>query len=464
MTAPTLNDPRAPGRRAHAAALVLWLLLAGLVGCGDDASPHETVPTGRRDPKPDAGPEPDAGEPIEHDAGFADRTPGHACEVDPDALFDLSVSKQVPDVAPLGVQSVAGYFGMAYVDQSETCVDALYVAELRGGKKGGGPMVSSAVDQCSQIDRVALASLDRAWLVATVDNREPPSDIWVQVYAADSSDAPKAQRVTDTPALERSVTLSVVSEDAAMLAWVERDVDSGVETLKVRPLDGQGKPTAEAVSLPVPDGSSITLPSMAPIGSFVGLAYHRGHPDGQSEVVLERLDPASGERTRDPWVVTDQAGPQPSVGLTRAPKGGAILYSTVAGGSGRQLWFQRLDERVERAPVMSGAVVGGQAEPQRLVNSPFRAIDASIEKLSVGYAVAYRGLPGGTLEEPAIKLLFLEENGRIVGDSVVAPTSETGGRTSVAFSIEGRMVMGWSDHTDEGTRLRMMRVPCVGDG
>ena len=77
--------------------------------------------------------------------------------------------------------------------------------------------------------------------------------------------------------------------------------------------------------------------------------------------------------------------------------------------------------------------------------------------------MVYRALPGGDVESPRIKLQFLDPAGRTFGDSEVADTTPTGGRTSVVFSIEGRMVVGWSDRSDsEQTHVQFARIPCVG--
>ncbi|MDD9940475.1 MAG: hypothetical protein OXU20_05370 [Myxococcales bacterium] len=434
--------------------------------CGGDEEKDQGTPRSTGDMAPDASVdahmpdrtrEPfDAGPPPE---GF-ERQP---CAVHDDKRFELAVNEEPPDVAPLAVWPATSRFGFAFVDRSETCVDALYVAELRGGYGNDGPEIATAVDTCSQIERVALASSKAGWLLASVDNREPPSDIWVQRFDPEAEEPGEGHRASEESAQEGSLALAFFEDDAALLAWVARDARSGKQRLLARVLDATGEPQGDPVVLDAGERWFFTLPTLSRVGPYMGLAYHRFDVEGASQAVLELLDPATGERARPTRVLAEDAGPEPTVALATDDEGGAVLYSRTGGVNGRQLWFQHLDDKGEPAETTTGSAVRGASEPQRIVNAPFRAIDGSIARLPTGYAVVYRALPGGDVESPRIKLQFLDPAGRTFGDSEVADTTPTGGRTSVVFSIEGRMVVGWSDRSDsEQTHVQFARIPCVG--
>ena len=115
------------------------------------------------------------------------------------------------------------------------------------------------------------------------------------------------------------------------------------------------------------------------------------------------------------------------------------------------------------APVRQGLSVGGPSEPKRVVAPPSNAIDASLAKLPNGYVVAYRAMPGLLLEEPRIRLHFIDSEGNVIGMSDVALASEAGGRTAIEAANDGRVALGWADMNEDGTSsLIVAKLPCVG--
>jgi len=199
-------------------------------------------------------------------------------------------------------------------------------------------------------------------------------------------------------------------------------------------------------------------------GEYAGLGYRRYDASGNSQIVLDVLSAETGERDRDSWVLTSEAGAFGSIELGTDDEGGGVIYS-LGQAESRQLWFQQLDRNGQAAPIVTAMDVGGPSPPKRVVGPPYKAIDASIAKLGVGYAVAYRALPGGMVTSPRIRVHFLDRVGQIIGVSDVALASEFGGRTAIEAAVDGRIVLGWTDTTEDGmSTLTVVKLPCVGGG
>jgi hypothetical protein len=385
---------------------------------------------------------------------------GQQCAVDTNKLFDLVESDLLPAPTQLAVDPVDSHFGLSFAGLSEECVDALYFAELQGPSGVGKPEISTVVDECTAISGSAIAHSGESWLLASVDNRMDTVDLWVQPY--DGEKVGEAQRLSENPAREREVALARVSQDSMLAVWTDEDLDSGINRLLARPLAASGEPSRDVVVLEESDSSTFAGLSVARIGAgFAALAYRRSDGDAAS-IVLDILSASSGERDRDSWVLTESAGAYGGVDLATDERGGAVLYSLVQGES-RQLWLQLLGNDGRAARVMSGNQVGGPSQPQRIVGPPSNAIDGSIARLAIGYAVAARALPGGAIDSPRIRVTFLESSGRVTGGSDVALASEFGGRTAIEAAIDGRVVLGWSDVLEDGTTaLTAVKLPCVG--
>jgi hypothetical protein len=456
--------------------IALGLVLASLAGC----SSHKSKPAPTTTTKRDAGAA-DSGEPALDGnlpgtarpdvdaAGIIPGSPppelaGQACAVDTNKLFEVATSMRQPEPTQLAVDLIDSYFGLAYIDKSKDCLDAIFLAELHGASGLGTPDVSTAVDECTTVDHVAVAHNGDAWLLASVDARMDERDLWVQPYKPGSTDTPDANRLTMTLGQKREVALTAIGTSAALAAWVEQDASAGSTALNVRLLSAQGEPTADTLVVDQSDTASFAGLALTPIGtSFVGLGYRRFDSMGSSEIVLQVLDATTGKPDRDAWVLTTQAGAFGSVAITADADGGAVIYSIVQGSS-EQLWFQSLDKDGHAAPVISGGKTGGPSDASRIVGPPYNAVDASLTKLPNGFAVAYRALPGGAIQTPRIRVHFLDLFGRVIGDSDVALAAQYGGRTAIAAGYDGRIVFAWSDQDDKTgkTTTTAAKLPCVG--
>ena len=454
----------------------LGLLAAALCACGGGGGHHSVDVPG--------GPDRDAGQhgggstldgsfplPVDYDAGTPipgnppPELEGQGCAVDTNKIYDLVTLDRQPEPTRLAVDLSGSRFALAYIDKSAQCIDAIYLAELEGASGVGMPSIAPALDPCTSIDHTSIEYNGSDWLLASVDARKDSRDLWVQAFDTDGKPASGANRVTNNLALEREVALLSLGSDAVLAAWVEQDLDGGKTQLKLRPLSAQGKPAGDEVVLDQPTDSTwiVSGLSLAKLGDmFVGLAYRRtDQTTGRSEIVLDVLD-HQGMRDRDSWVLSTDAGALGSVDVSADDVGAGAIYSLIQGDSD-QLWFQQLGLDGRAAKATSAGRVGGPVDPVRVVGPPYKAIDASLAKLPVGYAIAYRALPGGDVGSPRIRVHFLDRFGRILGKSDVALAEANGGRTAIKSAYDGRITVGWSDTDDQGeTTLTAIKLPCVG--
>lgn len=387
---------------------------------------------------------------------------GQPCAVDTNKLYTLATTMRQPEPTALAVDLINSQFGLAYLDKSPKCLDAIFVAELHGASGLGMPEVSMAMDNCTTIDHAAITHNGDAWLLASVDARKDQRDLWVQAYAKGAG-ASDPHRITTSLGQKREVALAALGTDAAVTAWVEADMASGKTALYVRLLSPQGEPMSDAVTIEESDSLTFAGLALAPIGdSLIGFGYRRFDMAKRSEIVLQMLDAATGKPDRDAWVLTTDGGTFGSVDISADQDGGGVIYSIVQGTS-EQLWFQRLDKTGHAAAVTSGGRTGGPMDPARVVGPPYNALDASLAKLPNGFAVAYRALPGGAIKTPRIRVHFIDRFGRVIGDSDVALAQSYGGRTAIDAAYDGRIVIAWSDQDEKGkTTTTAVKMPCVG--
>jgi hypothetical protein len=386
---------------------------------------------------------------------------GQSCAVDTNKLYELVTTARQPEPAALGIDQVGSRFAVSYVDKSTRCVDAVFVTELQGPSGLGTPESKVATDACTAVDHVAVAHAGDTWLLASVDARQDERDLWMQPYDGVSKYPP--QRITKTATTKSEVAVTSFGTDAALVSWVEHDAAAGTTTLYARALTALGEPRGDSVAIEQSPTLGYDRLSLSQIGkTYVGLGYRRFDMAGRSELVLQVLDGTTGKLDRDEWLLTKEAGALGSIAISADENGGGLIYSLIQGTS-EQLWFQQLGADGRAAPVMSGGRTGGPSDPTRVVGPPYNAVDASLAKLPVGFAVAYRALPGGNVSSARIRVHFLDRFGRVIGNSDVALAQQSGGRTAIGAGYDGRVVLAWSDQTEDGkTTLTAIKLPCVG--
>jgi hypothetical protein len=386
---------------------------------------------------------------------------GQSCAVDTNKLYAVATTMREPEPTQLAVDLVGSRFGLAYLDKSPKCIDAVYLAQLQGASGLGMPEISTAIDDCTTVDHVAITHNGDAWLFASVDARMDQRDLWVQAYLPGSTHT--AHRLTNSLVLKREIALSALGSDSAIAAWVEDDTAGGSHALNVRLLTSEGDPTAEPVVIEQSTSKTYAGLALAPIGTdFIALGYRRGDNAGHSEMVLQMLAVGTAKPDRDAWVLTTEGGPFGNIDISSDDEGAGVIYSLVQGTS-KQLWFQRLDLTGHAAPVMSGARTGGPMAASRVVGPPLNAVDASLAKLPNGFIVAYRAMPGGSVSSPRIRVHFLDRFGRVIAESDVALAQSFGGRAAIEAAYDGRVVVAWSDQAEDGkTTTTAVKLPCVG--
>jgi hypothetical protein len=445
----------------------LWV-----AACGGEEAPPSTVPTNR----PDAG---DAGyqngsEPYDgsvplprRDAGASTIPPGDPekgltgqCAVDSNKIYTVVEREQPFSSTPLAADPNNSRFIMPFVATGD-CLDSVHMATLMGAANGGEPVDDTKIDTCAIVRESAATALSDRWLLATTDNREAPYDVWLTPYNPKTGDIAEPQRVTETLPVETTLALTTLSDGkTALLAYGDQQRDVG-QALYVRLIDDLGKPVGDALKLDEAPDLYFRNLSIKPLGTGAGLVYVRSSLDNMtSDIVFVALDEQGG-RIRDPWVLARNAGPSPSVDITVDGDGGGIVYARAEASIGRQIWFQKIDATGQAALLETGTT---RAPAQRIVNSPARGIDVSIAQLRASFVLVYRLLPQTEGGKAIVRAYFLDRNGSIVGSSDVSYTSVGSGRTSVQSTGDGRVVVAWSEFTDEGlSALKVARLPCVGN-
>jgi hypothetical protein len=449
------------GRRTRALALGLSLVAA----CSGSKHGTPIAPGGKHDAgnadnvdasvdQPvDSGPLPDTGTP---DPGLMGR-----CAIDSNKIYTVSQRDEPFLETPLAVDPINSLFALPFIAKDGSCLDAVHMASLEGAASSGAPTTDIAIDACSLVQAAVTTAIGDQWLVALVDNREPPYDVWIEPYDAAHKKTGAAQRVTQGSSVEKELALVTLRNgDQAMLAWSDEDSNAG-QALYTRPLDKSGAQRGDAVRIE----QSATLYyrglALAALGADgAGLAYLRYSLDFKtSDIVFVALD-NSGKPVRAPWVLASSAGPSPSVNLAVDEDSGGIVYSRAEAMTGRQLWFQQIDDTGQAAAARTGTA---RVSALRFVNAPFKGVDVSVAKLRTSFVVAYRALPAVNQDRAQIRLYFLDRFGAVIGDSDVSYTSLSGGRTAIQSSYDGRVVIGWSEVEEDGkSATKVVRLPCIG--
>lgn len=461
-------------RRAWNSALGLGLVGVVLTAAACGGAKQKTNP-------PAVVPESDAGEmsgsePYDgsvpqprRDSGVPNIPPGEPekglsgnCAVDSNKIYTVAERDRPFTSTPLAVDAVSSRFMIPFVTGGD-CLDNVNMASLIGAATGGEPTSKTAIETCALVRSAAATALSDRWLVADTDNREAPYDIWVTPYDGATGASLESQRATEDSQVEVALALSTLSDGASALMAYASEAENAGQTLYVRPLGNAGKPSGNPVKL---DGSSDDKPlyfsnlAMKPLGQGAGLVYVRYSADyTTSDIVFVALD-LLGNPLRDPWVLTGNAGPSPSVDLTIDRSGGGIVYARAEAMTGRQVWFQLIDAAGQAALLRTGTT---RSPAQRIVTPPARGMDVSITQLRASFVIAYRALPEAGTGRAVIRAYFLDRNGAVVGSSDVSYSSLGGGRTNVQSATDGRVVVAWNELNDDGgSALKVARLPCVG--
>jgi hypothetical protein len=454
--------------RGVSGAHALLLGLALSAACGGNGNRPTTPPDEPEDSGSDANHEVDSGVPLpRQDAGPDARVPGMpdpglmgACSIDSNKIFTVAERDTPFSSAPLAVDPVNSRFALPFIGNGD-CLEAVHMSTLDGAATSGAPVSGVAVDECSLVRDAVTAALNDTWLVALVDNRKPPYDLWVEPYDSAHAKMGAGQRISEGSSVEMALALTALrSGESAMLAWSDED-DSAGQSLYARPLDKRGAPSGDAVLIEQSKTLYYRGLALRALGNDgAGLVYWRYSVDlTTSDIVFVALD-RTGKPLRSAWVLASDAGSSASVDLAIDEVGGAIVFGRAESMTGRQLWFQEIDDTGQAATLRTGS---GRAPALLFLNAPSKGIDVSVAKLGTSYAVAYRALPTTNQTMAQIRLYFLDRYGAVIGNSDVSFTSASGGRTAIQAAYDGRVVVGWSQVNEDGKSVtKVVRLPCVG--
>jgi hypothetical protein len=109
------------------------------------------------------------------------------------------------------------------------------------------------------------------------------------------------------------------------------------------------------------------------------------------------------------------------------------------------------------------AADGSVSEPAfNVVEAPGRARDASIAAFGQGYAVAYRVLPSLGVDNPGLRIAFINQFGAIVYVADLGDTSEQGGRTALSATTDGHLLVAHTYAGPSSATTRALSLYCPG--
>jgi hypothetical protein len=339
-------------------------------------------------------------------------------------------------------------FGLAYRALGNmNCAREIDVAHVPASS--GFPEPHSVLPDCNAIRDVTLLGLQDGWRVAWIDNFSGTAELHTLMLDLDMNvaDGESRMQLTRNDLFERRPVLAQV-EGQTLLAWVGEDPSSGKARITTQQLQsGQRTDVVKEE-----DGHKPQALALAQMGMKAAAIGWVG-PEENPGVWLLKLD-ANGAAVDAPIQLTDKVAVSSSIDLANRFNGGAAIYSIELDGL-PQVRFRRLDENGQ--PL---------ADERTIVGPPLRAQSASIDTLGGGYAVAYRALPGGPVTDPEVRLTFVTKEGNVIRDPggqlvsfPIGAATTAEGRTYVAVSVEGEIMVGWidADPTSGKNLLKLVR-------
>ena len=340
-------------------------------------------------------------------------------------------------------------FGLAYRASTEgSCTQNIHVANLPS--TGAFPTPTPILDDCKALLDVTVLPSSDGWYLAWVDNATLTAELHT-THLSESLEPDDPVRTTITesqPELEEKPVLAEIA-GRPLLVWIAHNTGDDRYGIMGRYLDDP-----EAATYPiVPMGMAIAPQALAvsQVADGFAAAVAWVGPLDDAGVWLQPLT-ENGQSRGEPIKLTERVGAASSVSIANRADGGGIVYSIVIDGIPQVRYF-RLDQ--------SGDPV---ADERVLISSPRQAQDASIAALGTGFAVAYRELPSIERESPEIRLVFITREGNTARDMAgrlvsfpVAPATVSTGRTNIAVSIDGQVMVGWIDG-NPGTAGNLLKV------
>lgn len=239
--------------------------------------------------------------------------------------------------------------------------------------------------------------------------------------------------------------------DRFVAAWSESGA-SGALGVFVQALDLEGKPHGPPRAL---DDVAARAPRDLQLARLDGgrtlLAWHEQDEAGAGRVMAQPLDDQL-EPERAPVQLSKNTVSEARFELGARELSAGVIYQAREGGVRDTVKFRRVDPR--------GVV---SEDELSVVKAPARARGGAIAAFGQGYAVAYRSLPSLGIDEPNIRIAFIDQHGRVVYEDQLATTSEDGGRASVSASADGHLLVGWTTtHPSGAATTHAVQLDCPG--
>jgi hypothetical protein len=342
-------------------------------------------------------------------------------------------------------------FGLAYRSiNGDACPENVNVMRIPSSE--GFEPTRALFTDCHIVRNLALLGTADGWQATWVYNETGSAELHSLELDADMNPAEGAERIRVTENELEQETQPVLTEldGRPLAAWFTTPPlanDDGFP-IRTRVLDGESEVNTimekAAGHAPQALGLSATNADNAAL-AWVSTTENPG-------VWLQRLD-HDGAANGDPMLLNDRVGASASIDVaSRAKGGGAVLYTIEIDGI-PQVRFRRLSETGEPVDI-----------ERTLIGPPLRAQAASLHEIGGGYAVVYRALPGQGLTEPEVRLTFVTKEGNPTRDSngqfisfPIGAADVSDGRTSVAVSIDGAIMVAWTD-ADTATGHNLLKV------
>jgi hypothetical protein len=369
------------------------------------------------------------------------------CDVGSEDLW----SEQVDIADEAGFELVPGRVGFGLMFRgigSKTCSQKLELMAIPATEGFGKPHV--ILDDCKSITDVSLLGLDDGtWRAAWVDNLTESAELHTVTLDEDMLVPKGGKRVTltdnDSQQEERPVLREVAKQP--MVAWVTKNIDTGKRRISTLRLDSDAPAVDVVKESAGQQPYGLAFAEVAQSAAAVGWVG----PTEMPGVWMQKLD-GNGAAVDKPIQLSSKVSASSSIDIASRTDGAGVIYS-IAIDDVPQVRFRRLDES------------GNPMSERTIIGAPQRAVGASIAPLGGGYAIAYRALPDGAITAPEIRLTFvpkegspmLDPNGRMLSFHIGDATNAFG-RTYVAVSVEGEIMIAWLDSGDEASGTNVLKV------
>lgn len=448
--------------RVRYAGLILWLW--GVPACGDDGAPADSeLPRGGRDaqvsPPRDAGSgEADAGGDAEvpdggDDAG-APSPSVRQCQIE---APELTLEIDDKGFNPWDLKRFGQTFHLVY--QATACgprdvgLQGLRWLSFRSTGAFGEPEdLVNMGEECTST---------RSPVLGATEEGEP-----VVYYGAANTGALELYRLDLDKREPQRLTTDDENDgdDEDLLAWAplgERGVLAYVNNLRVFPDPAYGQLVTRE-----DDGPERSLIERSAQHHFRSLALAGFDAAGgalawvvttpSAAIQLQLLD-GMGAAKGAPLLLSQAASSATNVALTTyrgigtREMGAAVFSETPLGTTSQQIAFRSFEPDGTLGPLV------------RLTHGDRDARNVGIAPFADGYVVAFRVLSGSGRPNPVVQLAFVNRQGGKTsgGERILTDASGSGGDIKVLTASDGRLVVAFTDRTDEGVFLRVLRANCL---